>query len=80
MREQRSPARSKLKMDAKLQQNVEDQLTRLLTQLQDCEDLKADLDPEEVSGAANLFMAIAVAFPGDYAMRNCVHTALAFAV
>ena len=36
--------------DAKLQQNVEDQLTRLLTQLQDCEDLKADLDPEEVSG------------------------------
>src|SRR3990167_696851 len=28
-------------------QNVESQLSRLLTQLQDCEDLKADLEPEE---------------------------------
>jgi hypothetical protein len=32
---------------AQLIKNVELQLTRLLTQLQDCEDLKEDLDPEE---------------------------------
>lgn len=31
----------------KLKANVEDQLNRLLTQLQDLEDLKDELDPEE---------------------------------
>lgn len=35
------------KESAKLRSNIEDQLNRLLTQLQDLEDMKGDLDAKE---------------------------------
>lgn len=42
------------KQTQQLKQQIEQQLQRLLKQLQDCEDCKADLEPEEYEETKNV--------------------------